>query len=57
LIELACGFWLVVSPWALNYWADGALRFWHSSLAGLVILLAALKLWQDWDWRDDFAAG
>ena len=25
------------------------LRFWHTGLGGIVVLLAALQLWQDWD--------
>ena len=28
------------------------LRTYHSSLGGLVLLLAALELWQDWDLTD-----
>ena len=31
---------------------DGLLRFWHSSLGGLVVLLATLQLWQDWNLSD-----
>jgi hypothetical protein len=50
--EMALGLWLAVSPYVLGYSADGALRFWHTALGGLVILLAALKLWQDWDLTD-----
>ena len=50
--EMALGLWLVVSPYVLGYSGDGALRFWHTSLGGFVILLAALKLWQDWDLTD-----
>jgi hypothetical protein len=28
------------------------LRFYHSTLGSLVLLLAALQLWQDWDLSD-----
>jgi hypothetical protein len=42
------GLWLIASPYVLGYSGDGLLRFWHSSLGGLVVLLAALQLWQDW---------
>jgi hypothetical protein len=50
--EMALGLWLVASPYVFGYSGDGALRFWHASLGGFVILLAALKLWQDWDLTD-----
>ena len=45
--ELVLGLWLIASPYVLGYSAAGNLRFWHSTLGGLVILLAALALWQD----------
>jgi hypothetical protein len=47
--EIALGLWLIASPYIFGYSGDGLLRFWHSSLGGLVVLLAALQLWQDWD--------
>lgn len=47
--EIMVGLWLIVSPYMLGYSGDGVLRFWHTSLGGLVVLLAALQLWQDWD--------
>jgi len=50
--QLVLGLWLVVSPYVFGYFNDGSLRFWHSTLGGLVILLAALELWQDWDRND-----
>jgi hypothetical protein len=50
--EMVLGLWLAVSPHVLNYSGDGVLRFWHTFLGGLVILLAALKLWQDWELTD-----
>jgi SPW repeat len=46
------GLWLIASPYVLGYSGDGLLRFWHSSLGGLVVLLAALQLWQDWKLSD-----
>ena len=46
------GLWLIVSPYIFGYHGDGMLRFYHSSLGGLVLLLAALQLWQDWDLSD-----
>jgi hypothetical protein len=46
------GLWLIASPYIFGYFDDGLLRFWHSSLGGLVVLLAALQLWQDWDLSD-----
>lgn len=50
--QAALGLWLVASPYVFHYAADGTLRFWHSTLGGLVILLAALELWQDWERSD-----
>jgi hypothetical protein len=44
--------WLIVSPYFLGYSGDGLLRFYHTMLGGLVLLLAALQLWQDWDLND-----
>jgi hypothetical protein len=49
---IVLGLWLIASPYLYGYSADGLLRFWHSSLGGLVVLLAALQLWQDWDMSD-----
>ena len=43
------GLWLIASPYIFGYHGDGMLRFYHSTLGGLVLLLAALQLWQDWD--------
>jgi hypothetical protein len=50
--EIALGVWLIASPYIFGYSGDGLLRFWHSSLGGLVVLLATLQLWQDWDLSD-----
>ena len=50
--EIVLGVWLIASPYIFGYSADGLLRFWHSSLGGLVVLLATLQLWQDWDLSD-----
>jgi hypothetical protein len=50
--EIMLGLWLIASPYIFGYHADGLLRFWHSSLGGIVVLLAALQLWQDWDLSD-----
>ena len=44
--------WLIVSPYVLGYHGDGLLRFYHSTLGGLVLLLATLQLWQDWELSD-----
>jgi len=46
------GLWLIASPYIFGYSGDGLLRFYHSSFGGLVVLLAALQLWQDWDLSD-----
>ncbi len=50
--EIMLGLWLIASPYVFGYFGDGMLRFWHSSLGGLVVLLAALQLWQDWELSD-----
>jgi hypothetical protein len=50
--EIFLGLWLIASPYVFGYSSNGLLRFWHSSLGGLVVLLAALQLWQDWDRSD-----
>ncbi|MBN8963008.1 MAG: SPW repeat protein [Rhizobiales bacterium] len=50
--QLLLGLWLVMSPYVFGYFNAGTLRFWHSTLGGLVILLAALELWQDWERSD-----
>jgi hypothetical protein len=49
---ILAGLWLIASPYIFGYSHDGLLRFWHSSLGGLVVLLAALQLWQDWKLSD-----
>jgi hypothetical protein len=50
--EIALGVWLIAAPYIFGYSGDGLLRFWHSSLGGLVVLLATFQLWQDWDLSD-----
>jgi hypothetical protein len=50
--EIVLGLWLIASPYMFGYSGDGVLVFWHSGLGGLVVLLAALQLWQDWDLSD-----
>ena len=50
--EILAGLWLIASPYIFGYSDDGMLRFWHSSLGGLVVLLAVLQLWQDWELSD-----
>ncbi len=49
---IVLGLWLIASPYMFGYSGDGLLRFYHSSLGSLVLLLAALQLWQDWDLSD-----
>ncbi len=45
--EIACGLWLMASPFTFGYAEAGALRYWHFALGAIVALLAALELWQD----------
>ncbi|MBR1120808.1 SPW repeat protein [Bradyrhizobium lablabi] len=47
--EILLGLWLIVSPYIFGYWEEGMLRLWHTTLGGLVVLLAGFQLWQDWD--------
>ena len=46
------GLWLIASPYIFGYHGDGMLRFYHSTLGSLVLLLSLLQLWQDWDLSD-----
>ena len=50
--EIMLGLWLIASPYMFGYSGEGMLRFYHSSLGGIVVLLAALQLWQDWGLSD-----
>src|SRR4030088_3091000 len=50
--EIMLGLWLIASPYIFGYSGDGMFRIWHSSLCALVVLLAALQLWQDLDFGD-----
>jgi hypothetical protein len=47
-VEIACGLWLIVSPFLFGYADAGTLRYWHFALGALVALLAVVELWQDW---------
>jgi len=46
--EIACGFWLIASPFTFEYVGSGSLRYWHFLLGAAVMLIAVLELWQDW---------
>ncbi len=51
--EIACGLWLIVSPFILGYAEADALRYWHFVLGALVgELLAVVERWRDWNLRD-----
>jgi hypothetical protein len=52
IAEMAFGAWLIASPFVFSYAGDGMLRYWHFALGALVVLLAVLELWQDWDRSD-----
>ena len=49
---IVAGLWLMLSPYFFGYHDDGLLRFWHSGLGALVVLLSTLQLWQDWKLSD-----
>ena len=50
--EIAIGLWLIVSPFVFGYSGDDMLRAWQATLGGIVVLLGALQLWQDWRLSD-----
>jgi O-antigen/teichoic acid export membrane protein len=50
--EIACGLWLMASPFIFGYAEAGALAYWHFVLGAIVALLAVLELWQDWRLSD-----
>jgi hypothetical protein len=52
-LELACGVWLSASPFAFGYAGTGMLQYWHFGLGAVVVLLAAMELWQDWNLSDE----
>jgi SPW repeat len=45
--EIACGLWLIASPFVFGYADSGTLRYWHSVLGAAVVLIAVLELWQN----------
>jgi len=51
--EIMLGLWLIASPYVFGYFDHGLLRFWHSYLGGLVMLLATLQLCQDRDLSEE----
>jgi peptidoglycan/LPS O-acetylase OafA/YrhL len=51
-LAIALGLWLIASPFIFGYSGDDMLRLWHATLGGLVVLLGALQLWQDWRLSD-----
>ena len=50
--DIACGAWLMASPFIFGYAGAGPLRVWHYILGAIVVLLAAFELWQDWKLSD-----
>ena len=50
--EIACGLWLIASPYIFGYAGTGTLQYWHFGLGAAVVLLAAVELWQDWTLSD-----
>jgi hypothetical protein len=51
-VEIVVGAYLIVSPFYFGYADADELRYWHFALGALVMLLAALELWQDWKLSD-----
>jgi hypothetical protein len=50
--EIACGAWLIASPYIFGYAGAGMLQYWHFGLGAAVALLAVVELWQDWNLSD-----
>jgi O-antigen/teichoic acid export membrane protein len=50
--QLACGLWLLASPFLLHYAHQDHLRIWHWALGAVVSLLALFEIWQDWNRGD-----
>src|SRR6266700_2631674 len=50
--EIVLGIWLIASPFIFGYSGNAMLQIWHGTLGGLVVLLGALQLWQDWNLSD-----
>jgi hypothetical protein len=48
--QILCGLWVALSPVIVGY--NGALGYMHFVLGALIVLLAALELWQDWKLDD-----
>ena len=44
--QLACGIWVAASPFIFGYGEAGMLRAWHIVAGLLVVLIAAMELWQ-----------
>jgi hypothetical protein len=49
---MVCGLWLIASPFTFGYADTGTLMYWHFVLGTVVVLLAVLELWQDWELSD-----
>ena len=47
--SIVLGLWLIASPNIFGYSEDQALQLWHILLGGLVAMIGALQLWQDWN--------
>jgi uncharacterized membrane protein YczE len=50
--EIACGLWLIASPFTFSY-TETVLAIWHSRLGAVIVLLAALELWREWRLSDN----
>ena len=47
--ELACGLWLLASPFVFGYAMQSQLRIWHWGLGAAIVALAAFEYWQGGD--------
>ena len=51
--EVACGLWLMGSPFTFGYAGAGPLQYWHFVFGAIIVLLATWELWQDWRLSDN----
>ena len=48
-LSVAAGAWVTISPWLLGYSDHATLAFLQVGLGAMVVLMAVLELWQDWN--------
>jgi hypothetical protein len=46
-VDLVVGAWILAAPWTLNFPADSAQVKIHLLAGGIIVILAAMELWQE----------